>query len=267
MRRRSFASLIAAGMLALVPLGAASAAAAPAYTSSDPADGAELHEAPASVSVTFSEPLDPGSELKVFACGKRVDAGETTVTINELEVELASGPTGKYEARWVATGLAGVTGTSEGAISFSVGHGQVSCSGSGHEGHGSGNKGEHGGHKDPGGNHEGGEHSDSGHSNTTHSGSGHSGTSAHSGTGSHSSSSAHSSSGHKDSGHGGNHEMDHDKAGNEDGPADANDGGNHEFASDNGPLPIPTPEAGAVLLALVACVGLGVAAGWLARLV
>ena len=274
MRRLSIASSIAAGILALAPFSAAVAAPAPQYTSSDPADGAELHEAPETVSVTFTEPLDAKSELKVFACGKRVDSGTSSVTLNKLEVDLASGPTGKYQARWIATGFAGITGNSEGSIDFTVGHGNVSCDGSGHgPGHGSGKGSGHqgSGHQgsEHGSGHQGSGNESSGHqgsshqsgSGSTHSGSGHtSGSSSH-GTDHSAGGNGHSGKGHgdgkEDSGHGSGHGAEQ--------PEDA--AGNPNFASNDGPLPIPTPEAGAVLLALFACVGLGITGGWLARLV
>ena len=285
MRRSTIVCAIAAGILALAPFSAAVAAAAPQYTSSDPANGAELHEAPAAVSVSFSEPLDAESELRVFACGKRVDDGGSTVTLNELEVSLASGPTGLYEARWVAKGFGGVTGTSAGLIEFTVGHGEVSCGDHGsHGGHDGKGKGGHDGkgHGGEGNGHEGKGHSGSGHSGSGHSeGSGHSG-SGHSGSGtshssgSHSSGSSHSASdGHSDGGHGsgGDHGKGKGKSkghganhGNSETPADDEVAGNPNFAAD-GPLPIPTPEAGAVVLALLACIGLGITGGWLARLV
>lgn len=274
MRRLSIASSIAAGILALAPFSAALAAQAPQYTSSDPANGAELHKAPESVSVTFTEPLDADSVLKVFACGKRVDAGDSAVTLNEVEVALASGPTGKYEARWVAIGFAGITGSSEGSIEFTVGHGDVSCAGSGHgSGHGSG-KGSGNGGSGHGSGHQGsGQEGSGGHQGSSHesgSGSTHSGTSHTSGSTS-LSGGGHSASG---SGHSGsNHGNGQSKSGGDEGHGSGHGGqpedaaGNPNFAANGGPLPIPTPEAGAVLLALFACVGLGITGGWLARLV
>lgn len=277
MRRLSIASSIAVGILALAPFSAALASQAPQYISSDPAGGAELHEAPSSVSVSFSEPLDADSELHVFACGKRVDAKDSAVTLNEIEVSLASGPTGKYEVHWTAVGFGGITGTSEGSIGFSVGHGKVTCDGPGHgSGHGGkgGGKHEGSGHGSGGGSgHEGSGHQGSGHqgsghssgSGSSHSGSGssHTGGSSHSGGGSHSASDGDHSGGHgkddkSESGHGSGH-----------GTSTTEDpaAGNPNFASDGGPFPIPTPESGAVILALVACLGLGITGGWLARLV
>lgn len=290
MRRSSIVCAIAAGTLALAPFSAALAAAAPQYISSDPANGAELHEAPESVSVSFSEPLDAESELRVFACGKRVDEGNSTVTLNQLEVSLASGPTGLYEARWVAEGFGGVTGSSAGLIEFSVGHGDVSCGGSGHGRHGGSGKGHGGGgegHSGSGSGHEGGGSGQSG-SGNSHSGSG----SSHSGSGtsgSHSSGSTHSSGGHSGgassssdhgsgkhssgsgkhgSGHGEGKDKGHGEGHGSSGSETTGEetAGNPNFAAD-GPLPITTPEAGAVLLALFACIGLGVTGGWLARLV
>lgn len=290
MRRRTIFSAFAAGMLALAPFSAALAAptSSPQYVSSEPTNGAELHEAPEVVKVAFTEPLDASSELRVFACGTRVDDGETTVSLNQLEVKLTFGPSGIYQARWVAKGLGGITGSSAGFIEFSVGHGKASC-----EGHGSGHG---GGHKDGGkghgggGGHEGEGHEGSGsggsHSEGTHSsGSSASGSSGHSGT-SHSAeggASGHSSSGHSGTstqgrGHGSGHSSNgsdkengspsvHGSGHGESTGADTEGTSNPDLASGGGPLPIPTPEAGAIFLALAACVGLGVTGGWLARLV
>lgn len=305
MRRFTIVSLFAAGMLALVPFSAALAASAPSYISSSPEDGAELSEAPDSVTVTFSEPLDAESELRIFHCGKRIDSGDSTVTVNEIRASLAAGPVGMYEARWVVEGFGGVTGGSSGFISFHVGDHHSGCSGSGHGGgHGSGGHGSggHGSGGHGGGGHSGGDgsggkghggsgHSGSGgsgsHSGSDHSGSGSSGSHSGSSGSSHSSGTGHSAgaagsggdhgsgkhsgkshSGKSHSGKGhGSDEVKGAAHGSDHGDDSETASGTQDFASDGGPLGIPTPEPGAVLLALVACIGLGVSAGWLARLV
>lgn len=277
MRRLHVLCAIAAGILALAPFSAALAAQSPQYMSSEPANGAELHEAPEVVKVAFTEPLDASSELRVFACGKRVDDGKTTVSLNQMEVGLASGPSGIYEARWVAKGLGGITGSSAGFIEFSVGHSKPTCNGSGHgpahgSGHGSGSgDGEGGGHEGEG--HQGSGESHSGISSEGGShnpGSTHPGSSSHSGT-------SHSSTGPSNDSHSGGSGHDGGGSGrstNGHGPSHGGDAtpqdegvSNPDLAFGSGPLSIPTPEPGAIILALAACIGLGVTGGWLARLV
>ncbi len=66
---------------------AAPASAAPTYESSEPAAGSTAHKPPERVSVTFSEPLDPSSELTVTDdCGRRIDDGEVEVLGMEMSV-------------------------------------------------------------------------------------------------------------------------------------------------------------------------------------
>lgn len=299
MRRLTIFSAFAAGMLALAPFSAALASPsspypsasfaessdAPQYISSEPVNGTQVHEAPKVVKVAFSEPLDPSSKLRVFACGERVDDGKVTVSLNQLEVGLASGPTGIYEASWIANGLAGMTGTSEGFIEFAVGHeDNPSCAGAGHPpGHGGGEDASSG-HGGSGGSHEGDSDEGASHESTSHEGTSHEGASGashlgagdpgatHSGA---STSSSHQGNTHS-TGAGGsqNHSSGSDDSqsqthGSENGdhtsPTDEALGST-DLAASGAPLPVPTPEAGVVFFALITCIGLGISGGWLARL-
>lgn len=149
--RRGF---VGAAALALVVVWAAPALAAPQRLSAEPEPGAELHEPPAEVRLTFSEPLDESSEIRVFdECKRRLDDGSTVVELNEMSVDLKLGPTGVYRVVYLAAGLSGST---QEAYQFTVLHGGKSCDGSsgghgGHDGDGDGNgggggDGGHGGH-------------------------------------------------------------------------------------------------------------------------
>ncbi|MGH2736494.1 MAG: copper resistance CopC family protein, partial [Actinomycetota bacterium] len=130
-------ALVAVAWLAL-PAAAQEAEEAPEMTGSEPQDGAFLHEPPEDVTITFSEPLDPSSTLAVFdECGRQVDAGDTTVTLNELHVSIALKPSGVYVARYTAVGVGEVTGTTEGQISFEV-HFGPDCDGEDDEDKGGG---------------------------------------------------------------------------------------------------------------------------------
>lgn len=129
-------------VIALAPTVASAAPAAPAsqaapeYQSSEPRDGAELHEAPDEVTATFSEPLDPASRLAVTdECGKRVDDGNVEVFANEMSVGIERAPSGHYTVSYEARGLAGVTGSTRGRFAFHV-HPGKSCDGGGHDRHG-----------------------------------------------------------------------------------------------------------------------------------
>ena len=282
MRRSTILFALAAGISALAPFTAAFAGPlevgpvapiaevsndrSPQYISSDPVNGAQLHEAPEVVKVAFTEPLDAASELKVFACGKRVDDGKTVVSLNQLEVRLDSGPQGIYQARWVAKGLAGLTGSSDGFIEFSVSHTKASCA-SGHgSSHGPGG-GEHVSSGEGGAGQGGASHGGS-HGSESTAGSSHSTVSGHRGT---SSMTTSQTAGGHPSGLGGRSDQaEGSTKGSEDGS-----GGDETTvtpanpalaASSSGSTSIPAPEAGAILLALAVCIALGVSGGWLARL-
>jgi len=138
-----------------------SAAAAPQYVGSEPAAGAEMHEAPNEVSITFSEPLDASSEIKVFdECDRRLDDGNTLVDLNPttMRVGIDLKPSGPYKVAYDATGVAGVTGTTSGTFKFVV-HGGPGCDGGGaHDHHDDddhdGKHDHNGGHDDHGGKHD-----------------------------------------------------------------------------------------------------------------
>jgi methionine-rich copper-binding protein CopC len=133
-------------VLASVPAVAALAQAAPQMTASDPEDGAQLHEAPDTVSATFNEPLDESSKMVVEDhCGNRLDDGNVTVSVNELSVGIAKKPAGHYIVTFAATGVGGVTGNTNGTFSFEVHAGTECTGGSGHHHHG-GTGSEHTGH-------------------------------------------------------------------------------------------------------------------------
>ena len=105
----------------------AAAHASPQVTGSDPADGADEHQAPDSVTITFDLPLDDSSLIKVVdECGRQIDAENTTVTLNEMSVDIAKKPSGRYKAFYYANPPAGATGSSNGFIDFEV-HAGPAC--------------------------------------------------------------------------------------------------------------------------------------------
>lgn len=107
--------------LALVAAWAVPALAAPVYLSSEPPEDAELEEAPGEVRVTFSEPLDAGSSMLVRnECGGQIDDKNVEVLANEMTVGISSKPKGVYKVFYLARGLAGATGTTEGSFTFKV---------------------------------------------------------------------------------------------------------------------------------------------------
>jgi copper transport protein len=115
---------LALGLLAVAIVGTARAASAHAgFVSSDPANGAVLAEPPAAVTVTFTEPLDPGLSTLTLtdAGGATVITGDPTVDGLTLTVPIVE-PVGDgvYTANWrvVSTEDGHVTA---GAFSFGVG--------------------------------------------------------------------------------------------------------------------------------------------------
>lgn len=263
---------IAALVLLLTPVSVAGAGAlAPEYTSSEPADGEELHQAPETVTITFSEPLDEAaSSIEVEdRCGNQIDDGNVQVSLNEMSVGIEETPSGRYTVSWVASGPAGVTGTSRGSFAFTV-HAGRPCDGSSgggnHMGHGGhqgneGGRGEHRGGHGTGHGGKGSEHEGTGHITGGHGGSG----SDHGGThmsrgGSHASMN-HGSGGHKD-GHGGRHAG--EGHGRHHGGARSDSGTEAPLASGT-PLPRIAPDSVAVLLALLLCAAFGILGGWVLR--
>ena len=178
----------------LVLLVAAPAVAAqpapPQYQSSEPSEGAKVHEPPDRVEVTFDQPLDASSTLTVTdECDRRIDDEATEVSGSTMSVALEEGPSGTYRVEYLAEGLGGLTGEEKGQFTF-LSHSGTSCGkttggGPTHHGNGGGDKGDegHGGQK--AGSHSGttdhaGNGGSSSHDGTTHTGT--SGTSSHGGT-------------------------------------------------------------------------------------
>lgn len=178
----------------------ASQAAPPQYQSSEPSDGAAVHQAPDTVEVTFDQPLDSGSSLSVTdACGRSVDDGSTEVSGTTMSIGLEDKPSGRYLVEYVARGIGGLTGEEKGDFSF-LAHGGDDCkrkgsqnnhsNGHGNDGQGNGNGDHEGNHgeKNVSNGHAGNDHSAGsagGSTATTHSGTDHSttATSGHNGAG------------------------------------------------------------------------------------
>lgn len=147
-RSRSAIVLGAALMLAL--WAAAPAWAAPQRLSAEPEPGAELHEAPERVTLSFSEPLDESSRIRVLDdCRNRLDDGNTVIELNEMSIAIEKTPSGTYTVAYLASGI---TGDAVESYEFTVLHAGPSCDGGGHGGHGGdddgdgGGGGGHGGH-------------------------------------------------------------------------------------------------------------------------
>lgn len=116
-------------LLAAAAPAVASQAAPPQYESSEPSDGATVHQPPERVEATFDQPLDDSSSLVVTdACDRTVDDGRTEVDGNTMSVALEKAPSGEYHVEWTAVGLGGVTGTSKGHFTFTA-HGGKACDG------------------------------------------------------------------------------------------------------------------------------------------
>ena len=239
---------------------AAPAHAAPKYESSEPSEGSSVQTAPASVSVSFNEPLDDSSTLWVDnECGDGVDGGNTTVELRDMRIDVTEGHySGTYTVHYIAVGVGGVTGKTEGAFTFDVAEGHP-CGDhkkkhqhknknehdhdkKDHDGHG-GHKNDHDGHGGHGGDHGSMDHG------TDHSAMDHGATPMdHSAMGSHSD--ATHENGSKHSTHSGNGSAEHEGHGTAGG----------SLAS--GPsLPVLPPNGKTVLLALLLCAGMGVVGG------
>jgi methionine-rich copper-binding protein CopC len=261
-RFKNVGILIWVALLVAVPLAAPAAAEraiAPEYQSSEPADGATVHEPPDRVSATFSEPLDPSSDMLIHdECGRRIDDRDLQFNINEMSVGLAEKPSGVYHVAYEATGLGGVTGTTKGSFEFTV-HGGASCSGSGGHQHGGGGGGHHGGggghHGGGGGGHEGDEHEGDEHAHSSDSDHGHDVL-------------AHDDHGDPTTGHGGSG---HDHRGG----SDAREPGANKVLAKGAdpeppiaapPIPAPTTATGAIALIAFSLAGaFGLVGGWLLR--
>jgi methionine-rich copper-binding protein CopC len=255
-------SLLAALMVVISGAFFTPASAAPTKTSSNPSDGEQLHQAPERVSITFDQPLDPGSRIEVTNhCDERVDEQPTQIDGTEMSVAVTGTSAGMYHVTYVARGLAGVTGESTGAFTFSV-HMGGSCDGGGgghHHGSGSGgHQGSEGGHGGEEGHtsagHEGAAHRSTTHASTTHASS-HSSPShtSHSSTGMDHGDHAMSSESSSHGEHAG-----HSAAGDERGATD-----HISSAPTNSPVRGPGSEA--VVMSLSLCALLGVAGGVVLR--
>lgn len=256
MSLRRLAGVVGAS-LALLVWSAAPALAAPTLLSADPEEGAELHEAPERVTLTFSEPLDESSEIRVFDdCDRRLDDRATMIDLNEMSVGIELTPSGTYTVAYVA---AGISGTTQSSYSFTVLHAGPACDGGGghgdHGGHGGGDDGDGGGHGGHGGGDgDGGDHG-------AHGGDGH--------DGDHVSAAPHA-------GHGGPTTKGHDGHGGKDhaGHGGGKKGGDEVSGSGSDAPPLaagetdlfPEPGGGAVVLALGIAMLLGVLGGWALRL-
>lgn len=119
MRPLQVALAAAAALLLLVPAAAAHAV----LLSSEPAKGTRLATAPASVSVTLTEPIETGTLQVLDSDGARVDLDDATVTGGTqptLRVSLpADLPDGAYRMAWRATSKD--THTTSGTVGFAVG--------------------------------------------------------------------------------------------------------------------------------------------------
>jgi methionine-rich copper-binding protein CopC len=265
---RKLVVALAAAAFGLLPAaaGLAVAHAAPVYVTSDPPNGATVDRPPSRVSVTFSEPLDSTSTLRVFdECGLAVDSGDDQVLGSRIEVGIADTPSGDYTAVYVATGFGGATGETKGSFTFHVTSGEP-CGGGhgGHGGHGGeggglgggghgggGGRGGHGGHDGGDRDHPGG---DSGHTAHEGGGSGHEGR----GHGGSAGGAAHGD-GHDENGHDGHHE---DRGAARGGsPAD---GGLPDLSSGRGG-PGLAPTSTSVVIALALSIALGALGGWVLR--
>lgn len=150
----SYAALL---VLLVAAPAVASQPAPPQYQSSEPSDGAKVHEPPERVEVTFDQPLDEASSLTVTdECDRRIDDGATEVSGATMSVALGEGPSGTYRVEYLARGLGGLTGEEEGQFTF-LSHSGTSCGkttggGPAHHGNGGDNQsdgqgGKHGGQK------------------------------------------------------------------------------------------------------------------------
>ncbi|MEA2477687.1 MAG: CopC domain [Actinomycetota bacterium] len=120
---------------------------APMYITSDPQAGSSVQSAPSNVSVTFSQPLDSSSKLRVIDnCGARVDTGGAQITVNQISVPLRKQPSGKYIVLYTAVGPQGLTGATTNGFTFTVTSGmpcgmKMNMGGMGGMGHGGHNGG------------------------------------------------------------------------------------------------------------------------------
>ncbi|MFN2594029.1 MAG: copper resistance protein CopC [Actinomycetota bacterium] len=95
---------------------------APMYVTSDPQSGSTVSSAPSTVTVTFSQPLDSSSKLRVIDhCGERVDTGGSRINLNQISVSLHQmEPSGKFIVLYTAVGPQGLTGATTNGFTFTA---------------------------------------------------------------------------------------------------------------------------------------------------
>ncbi len=126
MRRYRLLIALLVGLLAIVGT-SGSALAHADLVSSDPADGARLAAAPATITLVFSEELKSEGNLVTVtdASGAQVDAGDSALDLNDpkrvtLTVSLKPGlGDGVYTVNWTNASTDGHS--EEGTLSFTVG--------------------------------------------------------------------------------------------------------------------------------------------------
>jgi methionine-rich copper-binding protein CopC len=254
----SYAALL---VLLVAAPAVASQAAPPQYQSSEPSDGATVHQPPDRIEVTFDQPLDEASRLTVRdECGRQIDDGSTEVSGSTMSVALEQKPAGEYHVAYVARGIGGLTGTNDDHFMFTA-HAGPSCGKKGHGGHHPPN---HSGNHDPknGGNHDpnhGDDHNGSNHSGTDHSGTDHSGTDHSTASGHDEGYAAASGSSHDD--HVGNSSKDHSD-GNHTTAADDFEG---ITSSDTSRNLLTRANSTTLLISLFLCAALGILGGAVLR--
>lgn len=249
----------------------ASQAAPPRYQSSDPSDGATVHQPPDRVEATFDQLLDGSSQLLVQdSCGRRVDGGSTEVTGNTMSTTLTMKPSGDYHVEYAAVGLGGVTGKGRGHFTFTA-HGGKPCDGKPNQNHHKNNKNEGTG-KNGHNNHNNNAHENKNHENRNqedgkqgsneHSdGDDHDTQSASDGGSTHSDQDAAASNGDHDGGQGGKH----DDPGSEDDGSVALGDPPGITSNDTSRKLLSRADSGTLLLSLGLCLALGVLGGAILR--
>lgn len=266
MRLRRIIMATMAVSLAIAPVMARAAEQGPGYVTSNPADGEKRPSAPEEVWIMFDMPLDQSSILRVVdECGRRVDDKNVVVVANRISVGIAKTPSGHYEAHWQVRAPTGALGDEIGNFHFEVTNGDP-CGSGGHEGHGGepngkGKKHEgHGGGGGQGGGHKGG-HEGSGSG-------GHSGSQGHSGgpTSTHTMADGSEMGDHEmnGNGHGEGHGKGQGKGNGHDGHQEPADAPARTIAAPGAPE-LPPVEGQAVLIALLICMMLGTAGGYVVR--
>lgn len=259
--RRLLAGSYAAALLLAAAAPVAAQEAPPQYQSSEPEEGATVHQAPEQVEVTFDQPLDDSSSLAVVDdCDNQLDDGSTVVDGNTMSIGIAETPSGDYHVEYVARGVEGLTGENEGHFLFTV-HAGKPCDGDSdhhhHGGKGDKKDDKHGDHKEGGHGgmkHGSGSHDDDDHSTMDHDSDDHSAGTTHTdhngnGTGKHDGSGAHDrhTDEHKDKGTAA--------------PGDVPGITSSDTASDL----LARADSGALIVALALCAVLGILGGVVLR--